>query len=105
MNADQERTLPTLVIIAFAICAGLLVAACGGDGESTAPLPGGSEGGGAISGGSALAEGDPMPAEASRSVAALLSWAQGLGTNESGLPYRLDGFRPPMDDATETSPG
>ena len=104
MNADQERTLPMPVIIALAICAGLLVAACGGGGDSATPA-GGSEGGGGTNGGPALAEGDPMPAEASRSVAAMLSWARGLGTNDSGLPYRLDGFRPPLDDTTETSPG
>jgi hypothetical protein len=105
MNAHLDESFRSLLTSAVVFCAGFFVAACGGGGDSGAPPSGANPAGPDTGGGTAIAAGDPMPAEASRSVASMLAWARGLGTTDTGLPYRLEGFRPPLDDTTETSPG
>ena len=103
MKASNSRSVRPFMWIAVALCAGLLVSGCGGSGSATPPSsdgnPGGSPGGGTV------AESDALPPEASSSVASMLAWVKSLGTSDTALPYRLDTFRPPLDDTTETSPG
>ena len=104
MNARKNESARPLRWVAIALCAGLFVSACGGgSGSGTPPPSGGAPGGSA--GGETVAEGDALPSEASSSVASMLAWVKSLGANDTALPYRLDDFRPPLDDTTETSPG
>lgn len=87
--------------MALLVGAAVLLSACGGSGGSDGPpVVSANPGGGA-----ALPEGEGVPSEASSSVASMLSWVKSLGTSETTQPYRLESFRPPLDDVTETSPG
>jgi hypothetical protein len=97
-TARRRRVAPLLVL---AICGGLLVSACGGSSDSGTPLAATDD----PAGGQPVAEGDNVPSEASSSVASMLAWVKSLGASETAQPYRLDNFRPPLDDTTETSPG
>ena len=103
MKASNSRSVRPFMWIAVALCAGLLVSGCGGSGSATPPSSDGNPGRG--SGGATVAEGDTVPPEASSSIASMLAWVKSLGTSDTALPYRLDTFRPPLDDTTETSPG
>lgn len=90
------------------LLAGLLLSACGGSGD-------GGSGGGALgaAGGSPEASAPvaeenargSVPAEASSSKEAMLAWAKSLGSSDTEEPMKTNTFRPPLDEATETSPG
>ncbi len=101
MTTSPPRRLRIVPWIALAICGGLLVSACGGSSDSGTPPAAADD----PTNGQPVAEGENVPSEASSSVASMLAWVKSLGASETAQPYRLDKFRPPLDDTTETSPG
>jgi hypothetical protein len=101
MTTSTARPLRVTTWIALALCGGIVISACGGGSSSGSPSASADNPGV----GPPVAEGEDVPSEASGSVASMLAWVKSLGASETAHPYRLDNFRPPLDDTTETSPG
>lgn len=101
----------TKIRSASGVCAvllsGLLLSACGGgDSGNGSGSPGPVSG---SPGASAPVAADDargsVPAEASSSREAMMTWAKSLVSSDTAEPLKTNTFRPPLDDTTETSPG
>ena len=69
--------------LAAAFTAGMLAACGGGDDEASSTT---------------------VPASAGESSASFVSYLRGLATNDTDEPLSLDGFLPPVDDISDSTP-